>query len=254
MIEFFDNIDRAILLFLNKLHTPFLDKIMIFVTSKWFWILPSLLFIFLSVKYFRKKFWIPLVFAIICFSVTDYGSAFVKSKIVKRHRPTHNVEICDKIHIVDNYRGGEYGFFSGHAANSFGFALISLLFLRKRFYAAIVFACAAIASYSRIYLGLHYPFDILCGALYGCLIAVLLYRVSLLIDKHIFKKWTVTKNYNMVVAQLYHNLYYHWRLSQALSFVLHINSHFANHLLHGFIFSVSLQPNAHRFLLNHTYH
>lgn len=174
IFEFFENLDKYILLLINGLNTPLLDKIMKFISSSWFWIAPIVFFIILGIKFFKKKFWIPIVFALICFALTDFGSNITKNKIVKRYRPTHNLEICEKIHIVDNYRGGLYGFFSGHAANSFGLALISLLFIRKKYYTVIILFWAIIVSFSRIYLGVHYPFDVFCGMLYGCLIAIVL--------------------------------------------------------------------------------
>ncbi|MDR2836905.1 MAG: phosphatase PAP2 family protein [Bacteroidales bacterium] len=176
MIEFIKHIDQSVFLFFNGLHLSFLDPIMKFISSNWFWIPIVLLFIGLYIKYFKKKFWIPIVFTIICFALTDSGATFVKNS-AKRYRPSHNLEIQNQVHVVDNYRGGQYGFFSGHASNSFGLALLTLLFIRKKYYTIIVSVWAIIVSYSRIYVGVHYPLDIFCGFLYGILIATILYLI-----------------------------------------------------------------------------
>jgi len=176
MIEYLKNIDREVFLFLNSLHADWLDPIMMFVTSFWFWYPVVILFIILSIKYYKKNFWIPLIFAILCFTLTDLGSNFTK-KGVQRYRPSHNVEIAEDVHIVDNYTGGKYGFFSGHAANGFGLAFITLLFIRKRYYTVIVLLWAALVSYSRIYVGVHYPGDILVGAIFGTVMAFLVYNL-----------------------------------------------------------------------------
>src|SRR5574344_2445103 len=177
MLEFIDNIDRKIFLLLNGFHFDWLDPIMKIISSTYFWIPIILLFIVCTIIYFKKRFWIPIIFVAVAFALTDAGSTLVK-KSFKRPRPTHNIELADKVHVVDNYRGGDYGFFSGHAANSLGLALLSLLFIRKKFYTVIVISWTVLVSYSRIYLGVHYPFDILCGFLYGTLVAFLLYNIA----------------------------------------------------------------------------
>lgn len=175
-MDFFIILDKEIFLFLNNLHADWLDPIMKFVTSSWFWCPIVILFIALSIKYYKKNFFIPVMFAIVCFCVTDVGSNIIK-KNVKRYRPTHDIAISDKVHIVDNYIGGKYGFLSGHASNSFGLALISLLFIRKKYYAYIVISWAILVSYSRIYVGVHYPGDILAGILLGIIVALLTFRL-----------------------------------------------------------------------------
>lgn len=183
MMNYLENIDRIIFLFLNELNSSWIDPVIFFLSSFWFWIPIIVLFIFLVVKIYKKKFWIPLLFVIICFTITDQGSNLSK-KTFKRYRPTHNVEIAEKVHTVKGYSGGQYGFFSGHAANSFGMAILTLLFIRKKYYTIITIVWAVIVSYSRIYLGVHYPSDIFVGMLFGSAIAYLLYLVS----NRIFRK------------------------------------------------------------------
>ncbi|HOZ30395.1 MAG TPA: phosphatase PAP2 family protein [Bacteroidales bacterium] len=177
-----ENIDRVIFNSLNGLNASWLDTVMQFLSSFWFWMPMVIIVIYLFIRIFKKSFWMPLVAVILCFAVTDQSSNLSK-KTFKRYRPTHNTEISENVHTVDGYRGGQYGFFSGHAANSFGLALLSLLFIRKKYYTIIVLVWACIVSYSRIYLGVHYPSDICVGAIYGSLIAFLLYFLS----KKIFK-------------------------------------------------------------------
>ena len=170
MIEFLDTIDKRLLLTINSIHFDWLDPIMKFISSNWFWIPIVALFVSLIICS-RRRFWPQLIFVCLCFVTTELVSHFTKEN-VNRLRPTHNTEIRDRVHIVDNYRGGKYSFFSGHAANSFGLALITLLLIRRKFYTAIVVPWAIIVTYSRLYLGVHYPFDILCGMIFGIISAL----------------------------------------------------------------------------------
>jgi undecaprenyl-diphosphatase len=175
-MKFLENIDRDLFLFLNGLNSDWIDPFMKIFSAHWFWIPIIGLFIFLAVKKFKKQFWIPIVFLVICFSLTDQTATQTK-QAVKRYRPSHNVEIADKVHIVDNYRGGQFGFFSGHAANSFGLAVLTLLFIRKRNYTIFILIWASIVAYSRVYVGVHYPSDVFVGAIVGSAIAFLVYHL-----------------------------------------------------------------------------
>jgi undecaprenyl-diphosphatase len=87
------------------------------------------------------------------------------------------------VYIVNGYRGGKYGFASSHAANSFGAAMLIALLFRNRGLTIWMFIWAAMVSYSRIYLGVHYPGDILCGALIGVGSAYVSYRLSAILAK-----------------------------------------------------------------------
>ena len=171
MIETLELIDREILLFINGLHTDWLDPIMWAISSNWFWIPMVLLFIIVAIWRFRKYCWIPILAATLCFATTEVVSHNVKES-VQRYRPTHNLEIENEVHIVNDYRGGMYGFFSGHAANSFGLALITMLFIRRKWYTITALCWATIVSYSRMYLAVHYPADIFVGFCFGISVAV----------------------------------------------------------------------------------
>jgi undecaprenyl-diphosphatase len=85
---------------------------------------------------------------------------------------------------VNNKCGGQFSFVSGHAANAFNVALISLLFIRKRWYSISIIVWALVVGYSRIYLGVHYPGDFLCGSLLGALIGWSIYHLYILTDNN----------------------------------------------------------------------
>ena len=175
MIETIENIDHKLLLFFNGLHFDWLDPIMVAISSKWFWLPVVGFFVYFIIKKYKNKFWIPLLAAVICFAITDQSSHLTKENY-KRYRPTHNLELTEKVHVVNDYKGGQYGFFSGHATNSFGLALITLLFVKRKTYTYIIIAWAVLVSYSRIYLGVHFPSDIFIGVLVGLSVAFLVWK------------------------------------------------------------------------------
>ena len=95
--------------------------------------------------------------------------------LVARLRPTHNPEIADLIHIVNGYRGGLYGFVSSHAANAFAFVIFTSCIIRNRYYVLGITIWALLTAYSRVYLGVHYVGDVVCGAVLGILVGLLVY-------------------------------------------------------------------------------
>ena len=177
MLDFLDQFDKSVFLYLNDLNASWMDYVMIFVSGKLSW-LPLYIFIIIAVIYkFKKKAWLALVLVFVTFAATDVISTQVFKKGLKRLRPCHNTEINHTIHQPDGC-GGKYGFFSSHASNTFGLAMLCwCLFNRKKKYWRWMFLWAGVVSYSRIYLGKHYPLDIICGAIFGCLVAYSLFQV-----------------------------------------------------------------------------
>ena len=118
-----ESLDRSLLLLVNGAHTPVLDTIMWSLTNALTWIGLFIAGTFLSVKFYRKRFWMILLTLALSIGLTDQISSHIIKPVVKRPRPTHNVEIQGQIHCHQyadgsEYRGGSYGFVSSHAANS----------------------------------------------------------------------------------------------------------------------------------------
>ena len=97
--------------------------------------------------------------------------------MVARLRPTHDPAIADMIHTVNGYRGGRYGFVSSHSANAFAVVVFTSLVVRRRIYTVLTLIWALLTAYSRVYLGVHYVGDVVCGAVLGIFVALVVYGV-----------------------------------------------------------------------------
>ena len=179
MIEFLLNLDRELLLLFNGWHNAWLDLIMVTLTNGLNWSPFFLLIIGMMSYKFRWQTIIILVFIGIVILLTDRISAGLIKPWVGRLRPSHEPDLEGLLHLVNGYRGGKYSFVSSHAANAFGVATFLWLILRKQVkWIWIMFVWAVIFSYTRIYLGVHYPFDILGGGVLGAIIGLLVYKLG----------------------------------------------------------------------------
>ncbi|HOK51438.1 MAG: phosphatase PAP2 family protein [Bacteroidales bacterium] len=167
MLNILNQFDTQLFLWLNQLHAPWLDPIMWFFSLTKVWIPFYLLLAGWIVYYYRRMSWVILIAIGLNIFLSDRISSGIIKPAVCRLRPSHEPSLQHRVHIVNDYRGGKYGFVSSHAANSFALAMfLSLLFKRRR-WIILFFLWAFLVSYSRIYLGVHYPGDIVGGALVG---------------------------------------------------------------------------------------
>ena len=167
MLENLKLFDQTIFLFLNGLHNPFFDIIMFWGTNTLIWLpLYFLLLYFVIVKYKWQAIWI-LLFAAIMIIVSDQLSNIFK-EWVARPRPTHEPGLTG-IHTVNGYLGGEFGFYSAHASSNFAIAVFMIILSGRlfRYSSVLMLAWAFFMAYTRIYLGVHYPGDILAGFVAG---------------------------------------------------------------------------------------
>lgn len=165
--------DTTLFLFLNGYHAPLFDGIMVAISNKLTWVPLYIAVIYMVIKHWeRESIWIILAL-VVCITIADQVSSGVIKHLVERPRPSHAAHLNGLIHLVNGYTGGKFGFVSSHAANAFGFALLSSLLFRQKSYIFVTFVWAILTAYSRIYLGVHYPLDIFGGIIVGIIAALL---------------------------------------------------------------------------------
>lgn len=178
MWSFLQNLDNSIFLFFNGLHGHWGDVFFYYVSWRFFWIpLYLIIFSFIVKKYKKKATGILLLLVALVFC-TDQTCNLIKNT-VQRPRPSHEVTLEGKVHLIDYpdgkvYRGGAYGFPSSHAANSILVAFFTAFFVcqKKRWGSVAIFLWALLLGYSRMYLGVHYPSDLVAGYVLGALYAL----------------------------------------------------------------------------------
>ena len=171
--------DAKLFLFLNGLHADWLDPIMIFISGKLTWLPFYLVLLFLVIKNYKKQSILIIISIILLIVCSDQISSSVFKPLFERPRPCHNEAIKDLVYLPNGHCGGAYGFISSHACNVFALAVFITHVLKKyyRKIAHVMFVWATLVAYSRIYMGVHYPGDVVVGAVVGVLIGMLISRI-----------------------------------------------------------------------------
>ena len=182
LIDYLNHIDHSLFLFLNGKNNLFFDDLMYEVTASLAWIPLYLFFLYFIFRQYRWKTIIIVVMTGLMILVSDQLANLAKD-IFQRLRPSHEPGLT--VHLVKAYKGGLYGFYSSHASNTFSIAvfLIVMTWNRFKWIGMIALPWALLMSYTRIYLGVHFPGDILAGILMGCLIGYFFGRGTLKIFK-----------------------------------------------------------------------
>jgi len=154
------------------------------ISGKLIWVpLYLAILVTMGIKY-KRKFLVILLLIAIAATFSDQASVMIKN-MVQRLRPCHDPALEGLVHLFNGECGGLYGFVSSHATNSFDVALLSLLFIKRRWFSVFIVVWALVVGYSRIYLGVHYPGDVICGSVLGSLIGWGVYRLYVLADKKV---------------------------------------------------------------------
>ena len=164
----FPDWDTTLFLHLNGAHADWLDPAMTLLSSSRAWI-P--LYILIASLMIRKDGWYGLVciaFMALAFGLADQLSVILFKENFQRLRPCYAEELQGIVRSLEGC-GGRYGFVSNHAANTFCLATFVSLIFKNKYSRAAIFLWAAAVAYSRIYVGKHYPLDVICGAAFGAL-------------------------------------------------------------------------------------
>lgn len=179
LLEYIKQIDTGVFLYLNGFHNHYWDYFMSMYSNRFVWVPFYASFLYVMLRNFHYKVTLSCLFIIIAIiAISDQTTSSLIKPMVERMRPSNlDNPISAKVHIVFNYRGGKYGFPSSHAANAWSMTFFAMYLVRRNKLTLFLTFWALLMSYSRIYLGVHYPGDLLCGTLIGFITATANYYV-----------------------------------------------------------------------------
>ena len=192
MFETIKEIDTQWFLWVNSHHCTGMDWTMWVLSQHWSWaVVIVAAFCLLTVRHEPRRWWLVLAGIVLCFLLADQGSVHLFKNTVCRLRPCHAIE---GVRMFRTHCGGQYGFVSSHAANAFAVGVFLVLRywkrIKKQWPLLLLIVWALATSYSRAYLGKHYPGDLICGAIFGTTIALITWWITNTIEKKLHKSET----------------------------------------------------------------
>lgn len=174
MLDWIIQHDQELLLWLNQFHTPTMDWLMIQLTGKLIWVPLYAYFLYLLWKQEKQEVWIAVLLVVATVVASDLIASALFKPWIGRLRPCWEPTLEGLLFQSEHYRcGGKFGFFSSHASISFGLATIMYILTRNKVLGISLWIWASMVSYTRVYLVVHYPLDVLAGALCGILMGIL---------------------------------------------------------------------------------
>ena len=181
MLETLNKWDTSVFLAINGWHSSIFDTVMWLMSNTLVWIPLYIIFLYFLVRQYDRRAWIILFFTAVMIVISDQASVHLFKDVFQRLRPCHNPNLQDVVHLVKGHCGGQYGFVSSHAFNTFSLAVYLSMMLGKKvkYFTPLVILWAVIIGYSRVYLGVHYPGDVIAGAACGILLGWLMGKLVL---------------------------------------------------------------------------
>lgn len=185
--------DRQLLAVFNGNHTAFLDTLMATLTAGPTWIPLYIALLYLVIKNNETMSQVMVILASValCFFLTEFVTEGIVKPTVGRHRPLNDPVWGFEMHVVGERKPNDFSFFSAHAANTFGIAVLLSLIIRNKVFTFFMVMWSLVNCYTRLYLAKHYPTDILAGLCFGALVGTLSYIVYRLT----YKRFSANQRY-----------------------------------------------------------